>query len=307
MSTILHVKLKASYGRKEVLRGINFDLSSGEVLGLVGSSGAGKSTLILSLLGLLPWRGGMAQGEVLFDGRNLLKLPERELRQVRGRRIGLVPQSPLSALNGAVSLKTHFEEAWRAHNRAGRQALAERLRVLLEEVQLPSDIDFLKRRPAEISVGQAQRILIALGLLHEPALLIADEPTSALDPVTQIQVVDLLKRLNRTLGTTMLYISHDLVSLMRLCDRVAVMNQGEIVEVLPVSELSRAKHPATRSLIETLPVPPEVLLRYREDELSNARGVCATTDETRNEDSCFAIPTTSRSLSQNDHAPKVGY
>jgi ABC-type glutathione transport system ATPase component len=264
MNTDLKVRISASYGDKEVLRGIEFDLCSGEVLGLVGSSGAGKSTLVLSLMGLMPWRGGSARGEVMLDGRNLLALPEKTLRGLRGRRISLVPQSPLSALNGAVNIRTHFDEAWRAHSKAGRDALLQRVRQLMQEVQLPDDVEFLRRRPAEISVGQAQRVLIALALLHEPAVLVADEPTSALDPVTQIQVVDLLKKLNRARGITMLYISHDLLSVIRLCDRVAVMDQGQIVEMLPVSELGHARHAATQRLIATLPVPPEVLLRYRD-------------------------------------------
>ncbi len=268
MTKILEVQLKAYYGTRQVLNGVNFDLYEGEVLGLVGSSGAGKSTLVHSLMGLLPWRGGRAEGEVMLDGKNLLTLGERELRTLRGRRLSLVPQSPLSALNGAVRLKTHFEEAWRAHSRQGKEVFSERLRTLLEQVQLPSDAAFINRRPGEISVGQAQRVLTAMALLHEPARVIADEPTSALDPVTQVQVVDLLKTLNRTLGTTMLYISHDLVSVMRLCDRVAVMDQGSIVEVLPVSELAEARHPATRALLQTLPVPPDVLLRYRSTERS---------------------------------------
>jgi ABC-type glutathione transport system ATPase component len=271
MNTALKVRISASYGDKEVLRGIEFDLCSGEVLGLVGSSGAGKSTLVLSLMGLMPWRGGSARGEVMLDGRNLLALPEKTLRGLRGRRISLVPQSPLSALNGAVNLRTHFDEAWRAHSKAGRDALLQRVRQLMQEVQLPDDVEFLRRRPAEISVGQAQRVLIALALLHEPAVLVADEPTSALDPVTQIQVVDLLKKLNRARGITMLYISHDLLSVIRLCDRVAVMDQGQIVEMLPVSELGHARHAATQRLIATLPVPPEVLLRYRDDSLQESK------------------------------------
>jgi ABC-type glutathione transport system ATPase component len=271
MNTDLKVRISASYGDKEVLRGIEFDLCSGEVLGLVGSSGAGKSTLVLSLMGLMPWRGGSARGEVMLDGRNLLALPEKTLRGLRGRRISLVPQSPLSALNGAVNIRTHFDEAWRAHSKAGRDALLQRVRQLMQEVQLPDDVEFLRRRPAEISVGQAQRVLIALALLHEPAVLVADEPTSALDPVTQIQVVDLLKKLNRARGITMLYISHDLLSVIRLCDRVAVMDQGQIVEMLPVSELGHARHAATQRLIATLPVPPEVLLRYRDDSLQESK------------------------------------
>ena len=260
---LLRVNLAAGYAGKPVLEDVRFDLERGEVLGLVGTSGAGKSTLVLSLLGLLPWRGGRVVGEVALEGENLLALPERKLRRLRGRKIALIPQSPMTALNPAISLQSHFNEAWRAHE-AGRSAdLAARLRELLAEVQLPSSGDFLRRRPSQISVGQAQRVLIALALLHRPALIVADEPTSALDPVTQAQIVELLRRLNRRHGATLLYVSHDLVSVIQLSDRIAVLNVGAIVESLPVSALAEARHPATRSLLSALPVPPDVLLSFR--------------------------------------------
>jgi ABC-type dipeptide/oligopeptide/nickel transport system ATPase component len=139
----------------------------------------------------------------------------------------------MTALNSAISLQSHFNEAWKAHENRGRAVLAERIQALLAEVRLPSDSEFLRRRPAQISVGQAQRVLIALALLHRPALIIADEPTSALDPVTQTQIVDLLKKLNRRHGTTLLSISHDLVSVLQLSDRIAVLDGGTIVESLP--------------------------------------------------------------------------
>jgi ABC-type dipeptide/oligopeptide/nickel transport system ATPase component len=261
---LLRVDLQAGYGAEPVLRDVRFELRRGELLGLVGSSGAGKSTLVLSLLGLLPWRGGRVSGEVILDGRDLLSMPERELRTLRGKRISLVPQSPMSALNPAISLQVHFNEAWRAHSSSGSAALAERMRQLLADVELPSTAGFLRSRPAQISVGQAQRVLIALALLHRPALIIADEPTSALDPVTQKQIVSLLRDLNRRHGVSVLFISHDLVSVLQLCDRVAVLAAGAIVELMPVSELETASHPAARALLGTLPVPPGVLLRYRD-------------------------------------------
>ena len=136
-------------------------------------------------------------------------------------------------------------------------------------MQLPLDPDFLRRRPTEISVGQAQRVLIALALLHRPSLLIADEPTSALDPVTQIQIVDLLRTLSQKHATALLYVSHDLVSVLRLSDRLAVLDQGTIVETLDVSQIANAKHPATLALLRTLPAPPEVLLRYRREKITD--------------------------------------
>jgi peptide/nickel transport system ATP-binding protein len=263
---LLRVTLDAGYCGKQVLRDIRFELQRGEVLGLVGTSGAGKSTLVLSLLGLLPWRGGRVTGEVVLEGQNLLALSERKLRRLRGRSIAVIPQSPMTALNPAISLQSHFNEAWKAHEHQGRAAFMARLKALLAEVQLPSDEEFLHRRPSQISVGQGQRILIALALLHRPALIVADEPTSALDPVTQSQIVDLLRKLNRRHGTTLLYISHDLVSVLQLSDRIAVLNSGTIVESLPVWELGHARHDATLALLKSLPVPPDILLSYREIE-----------------------------------------
>jgi len=261
---LLRVELQAGYAGKQVLHDVRFELKRGEVLGLVGTSGAGKSTLVQSLLGLLPWRGGRVTGEVILHGQNLLALSEREFRKLRGREVALIPQSPMTALNSAISLQTHFNEAWKAHEKSGRAALAERLETLLAEVQLPSDTEFLRRRPSQISVGQAQRVLIALALLHRPALIIADEPTSALDPVTQTQIVDLLKNLNRQHGTSLLYISHDLISVLQLSDRIAVLDAGTIVENLPIAEIGQARHAATLALLRALPVPPDVLLAYRD-------------------------------------------
>lgn len=272
---LLHVRLDASYAGSSVLHDVRLELECGEVLGLVGTSGAGKSTLVLSLLGLLPWRGGRVTGEVLLLGENLLQMPEKKLRALRGRAVGFIPQSPMSALNPALSLERHFREAWRAHRGTPGDAFTERMRILLDEVQLPASRAFLSRKPAEISVGQAQRVLIALALLHEPALLVADEPTSALDPVTQTQIVDLLQRLNRSHGASLLYVSHDLVSVLGLCHRIAVLEAGTIVESLDVAHLDRAQHPATRRLLQTLPVPAEVLLRYRTQSAEEGYGSTA--------------------------------
>jgi peptide/nickel transport system ATP-binding protein len=274
---LLRVEMQAGFAGKPVLHDIRFELQHGEVLGLVGTSGAGKSTLVQSLLGLLPWRGGQVTGEVLLDGKNLLALSERDFRKLRGRRVALIPQSPMTALNAAISLEAHFREAWRAHESSGRAALGQRLGTLLAEVQLPLDPEFLRRRSSQISVGQAQRVLIALALLHRPALLIADEPTSALDPVTQAQIVDLLRKLNRQLGTSMLYISHDLISVLQLCDRIAVLDGGVIVENLPVAQIGHGRHPTTRALLNALPAPPDVLMSYRDRSSMefNAPVLCA--------------------------------
>lgn len=263
LESLLHVDLSAGYGPTNVITRAAFDLHPGESLGLIGTSGAGKSTLVLALLGLLPWRGGYARGTVLFEGSNLLTMPEREARRLRGKRFALIPQSPLTALNGALSLRAHFVEAWRAHQRWDPKPFLSRVGELFEQMHLPSGPEFLARRPSEISIGQAQRVLIALSLLHRPSLLIADEPTSALDPVTQSEVLQLLHRLHREHGTALLYISHDLLSVLQLCERVVVLHGGHTVESLLVQEVDqRAEHEATRALLRALPVPASVLLQH---------------------------------------------
>ena len=168
----------------------------------------------------------------------------------------------MSALNPAVSLRSHFEEAWRAHESTGKKALEPRLQQLMEEVQLPASEAFLRSKPGQISVGQAQRVLIALALLHRPSILVADEPTSALDPVTQVEILKLLRQLNRRHGTALFYISHDLSSVLRLCDTLLVLDSGTVAERLKVTELEQAHHAATLSLLRSLPVPAGTLLSY---------------------------------------------
>ena len=261
---LLQVRLRAGYGRQCVLDGVDFELAAGDRLGLVGTSGAGKSTLVLALMGLLPWRGGWAEGEVRLEGVNLLALREREARLLRGRRVALVPQSPMSALNGAVTLRRHFEEAWRAHERGLGERFEARVRELMAQVRLPEDAGFLARLPGAVSVGQAQRVVLAMALLHRPALLIADEPTSALDPVTQVEILELLREVNRSEQAAVLYISHDLLSVLRFARRLAVLAEGRLVEQVGVEELiGGGKHKATQDLLRTLPVSVEALLAHR--------------------------------------------
>lgn len=257
---VLKVHLQAGYAKQHLLNKVSFELRAGDRLGFVGTSGAGKSTLSLAILGLLPWKRGWVTGEVLLHGKNLLTMPEREARKLRGKAIALVPQSPLMALNGAISLKRHFEEAWRAHEEPSRERLKARVEELMRKVHLPDEQQFLSRKPGEISVGQAQRVAIALALLHRPSVLIADEPTSALDPATQCEVIDLLREINEAEGTALLYISHDLLSVLQLCNRLALLHHGSIIECLTTESIEQhAQHPEMLSLLRTLPVPPAVL------------------------------------------------
>lgn len=259
---LLRLRLSAGYGKATVLDNLALDVEAGECLGLAGASGAGKSTLVLALLGLLPWRRGWARGEVMLQGRNLLALNEREARSVRGREVALVPQSPLSALNPALSLHRQLREAWKAHD-GNQAAFPHRVSELMRRVQLPDDEAFLARKPGEISVGQAQRLVLAMALLHRPAVLIADEPTSALDPSTQREVLALLRSIQQQDGTTLLYISHDIVSILQLCGRIAVLQSGRVAATLPVRELGGHRVPEPlQVLLANLPVPVGVMLEH---------------------------------------------
>lgn len=253
-SPLLQIQISAGYAAKpHVLRDVRLDIAPGEMLGLVGRSGEGKSTLILALLGLLKLKGGTCQGEIHFQGQDLMRLSGGEMRKLRGREIALVPQSPLAALNPNLKLGTQLKEAWRAHQRGEPD-----WRPLLESVSLPAEPDFLRLYPRNLSVGMAQRFLIAMALLHSPTLLLADEPTSALDPITQSEILALLRRLNQERNLAILYISHDLASVAALCNRVAILHQGEIVECAATADVFRSPaHPYTRRLIDAI---PEVIL-----------------------------------------------
>jgi ABC-type dipeptide/oligopeptide/nickel transport system ATPase component len=255
---LLSLHLSVAYAdRSAVLRNLSLELNQGEVLGLVGRSGCGKSTLALAILQLLYLRNAKADGSIVFQGRDLMLLKEREMRALRGRDIALVLQSPMSSLNPALRIGTQLEEAWRVHRRTSRQDCKEALLQALDNVSLPPEEHFLRQYPSQVSVGQAQRVLIAMAVLHRPSLLIADEPTSALDVITQSEVLRLFSDLNRKLNMSILYISHDLPSVATISHRVAVMEQGEIVECRKTAELfSCPDHPYTRTLISALPVTP---------------------------------------------------
>lgn len=258
--SLLSVRMSANYGEACVLRDVTLDIQSGEIVGLVGQSGSGKSTLALAVLGLLGMKHGTVSGVIQFQNRNLLQLSQRELRRVRGKEIALVLQSPLTSLNPALRIRTQLKEAWRAHASGSALSCDSAIRTAMKNVSLPEDDAFLARRPGEISVGQAQRVLIAMAIIHNPSLLIADEATSALDVITQSEILALLTRLNQQTGMGLLYISHDLISVASICHRIAILHQGEIVECSKSEDIfQNPQHPYTRQLIAALPHRPVTL------------------------------------------------
>ena len=254
---LLAARLSVRYSGKAILRDVELDIRAGEILGLVGQSGSGKSTLAMAVLGLLDKKRAECAGTIAFEGSDLLRLKERELRDLRGRKLALVLQSPLSSLNPALRIRTQLREAWRAHAQGNREQCDDAIRAALASVSLPSDDEFLRKHPAQMSVGQAQRVLIAMAVIHRPRLLIADEATSALDVITQSEILALFRELNRETGSALLYISHDLASVAGICDRVAILHEGCIVECGETRRiLLEPQHEYTRRLMAAMPKLP---------------------------------------------------
>jgi peptide/nickel transport system ATP-binding protein len=260
---LLSAQITVRYpGKDPVLKGISLEIAHGEVVGLVGQSGSGKSTLAMAILGLLGRQRASVEGSIIFQGADLLTLRERELRNLRGRSLSLVLQSPLASLNPALEIRTQLREAWRAHcdRNSTNDDCDQAIQSALKNVSLPSagqDSDFLRKRTSQLSVGQAQRVLIAMAILHRPALLIADEATSALDVITQSEILELFARLNREIGMSILYISHDLPSVAGLCQRIAILHEGQIVESGPTQQIFTAPaQPYTQRLMAALPQLP---------------------------------------------------
>jgi oligopeptide/dipeptide ABC transporter ATP-binding protein len=251
----LTVWFQAGEERSWAVNGASFDVGRGETVCLVGESGCGKTVSALSILGLVKTPPGrIAAGRILFEGANLLSMEEEDLRMIRGKRISMIFQEPLTSLNPVFTIEDQIAEAIRVHEKTGGGPLRERVISLLRSVGIPSPEQRLGSYPHQLSGGQRQRVMIAMALACEPDLLIADEPTTALDVTVQAQILNLLKGLQVERSLSMLYITHDLGVVASIADRVYVMYAGCVVEQGEAKDIfEKPCHPYTRGLLASLP------------------------------------------------------
>jgi len=236
------------------LNGVSFSVEAGRILGLVGETGAGKSLTAMSILGLLKPPACVVDGRAWFEGHDLLALPQADLNRLRGSRIALVVQSPKASLDPLARVGTQLARLQRAHRAIDEAAALERARKMLEAVGIPDPAGRLRTWPHELSGGMAQRVLIAMALVNEPALLVADEPTTGLDVTVQAQILDLIRGLARERGIGVVLITHDLGVVAHYCDQVAVMFAGQVMECGPVQDVfADPEHPYTQALLAATP------------------------------------------------------
>ncbi len=258
--TLLEVRNLKTYffteeGVVKAVDGVDFTVYSGEVLGLVGESGCGKSVTSLSIMRLVGIPGKIVEGEILFEDRDLLQLPESEMVKMRGAQLSMIFQQPQSSLNPVFMAGNQISEVFQIHERMGKDESWDRAVDLLKLVGIPDAGRKAKAYPHEMSGGQAQRVMIAMALALQPTLLIADEPTTALDVTIQAQILDLMRDLREKMGTSVILITHDLGVIAEMADRVAVMYAGRIVEQAVVGPLfDNPLHPYTQGLIASIPV-----------------------------------------------------
>jgi len=250
----LTVQFPTRRGTLTAVDSISFSISPGEVLGVVGESGAGKSITGMAVIGLLEPPGRIAGGEVRLEGRRIDQLGPEEMRRIRGRKIGVVFQDPLTSLNPLYTIGRQLEETILTHMQLNASQARERALSLLREVGIPAPEARFNHYPHQFSGGMRQRVVIALAIAAEPSLLIADEPTTALDVSIQAQIIALLKRMTRERGTAVMLITHDMGVIAETADRVAVMYAGRIVEIGPVRDVIHSpRHPYTIGLMGSIP------------------------------------------------------
>jgi oligopeptide/dipeptide ABC transporter ATP-binding protein len=242
-------------GVARAVDGVSFDVAAGETVGLVGESGCGKSVTALSILRLIAAPGRIEpDSRMLFEGRDLMRLSGEEMRRIRGNRIAMIFQEPMTALNPVFTVGDQIAEVARVHERASKKDAWQRAVEMLELVGIPAPAERAKEYPHQLSGGMRQRVVIAMALVMKPALVIADEPTTALDVTIQAQILELLSDLQQRFGTSILLITHDMGVVAETCSRVIVMYGGEIVEQAPVRDIFKAPHhPYTQGLLGAMP------------------------------------------------------
>ena len=245
------------YSGQEVVKAVNglsLKVERGETIGVVGESGSGKSVTAFSILRLVNHPGRIISGRVLFEGVDLMKISDREMRSIRGNRIAMIFQEPMTSLNPVLTIERQLSEAIEAHKNVGRDVARKRSIELLEKVGIPDPAKRMNDFPHLLSGGMRQRVMIALALSCNPDLIIADEPTTAVDVTLQAQLLDLMKNLTQESGTTLMIISHNLGLMARYADRVAIMYAGKIVEVGNVFDIfKKPRHPYTLGLLSSIP------------------------------------------------------
>lgn len=243
-------------GIVKAVDGISLELKEGEVLGLVGESGCGKSVTLLSILGLVPYPGKITGGEVWFEGENLLEKSSNEMRNYRGNKISMIFQDPMTTLNPVFCVGEQIRESLSVHNykKISKKIEKEKVLKLIKDVGLPSPEQIYQQYPHQLSGGMQQRILIAIALSCNPKVILADEPTTALDVTVQAQILDLLRKINKDIGTGIIFVTHDLGVVAEFCQKVAVMYAGKIVETGSVEQIIfKPKHPYTKGLLKSIP------------------------------------------------------
>jgi oligopeptide/dipeptide ABC transporter ATP-binding protein len=256
---LLHIKdlriyFQLTQGLLKAVDGVGLDICRGQIMGLVGESGGGKSMVGLSILRLVPEGGKIASGQILFEGKNLLSLSDHEMRSIRGSEISMILQDPLTSLNPVFRIRSQMIDVLRLHKGYGKKE-AELIAIeLLHNIGIPDPEKNFQKYPHQLSGGMRQRVVIAIAFSCNPKLIIADEPTTALDVTIQAQILRLLKNLSKEYQTSVLFITHDLGIVANLCDRVAVIYAGEIVEMAGTRELfTNPKHPYTKALFRSIP------------------------------------------------------
>ncbi len=266
----LHTQFFTSRGVVRAVDGVSFHINSGETLGIVGESGCGKTITALSILRLVPEPGRITSGRILLRGNDVTQMDDEEIRDLRGNDVAMIFQDPMTSLNPVTKIGPQIEEAMTAHSRFTQAQAKVRVVELLKRVRVPSAESRLKDYPHQFSGGMRQRAMIAMALANEPALIIADEPTTALDVTVQAQIIQLMKQLNRELGTAMMLITHNMALIASLCERVVVMYAGRVVEEGPVERIfDSPQHPYTWSLLRSVPRVDEA----RKDRLVSIKGL----------------------------------